>query len=139
MLQRLQTMNIKLRDDTENDLPLAQTDLTIMEQVLSAYHTVRPHLQTAGVTSGLLTNRSCVWAEVERLKGLLKVTKKRIDSFEAAIQTAAKTREYHAEAEAQNRQRMQRALQDLDDLHEKQIKAAERSALVREQLGELLR
>lgn len=76
---------------------------------------------------------------MERLKGTLEAAKKRIDSFEAAIQTAVKTREYHAEAEAQSRQRMQRTLQDLDDLHEKQIKAAERSALVREQLGDLLR
>ena len=132
-------MNIKLRDDTENDLPLAQSDLTIMEYVVSAYHTVRPHLQTADVTSRLQTDRSRVRAEVERLKGTLEAAKKRIDSFEAAIQTAVKTREYHAEAEAQSRQRMQRTLQDLDDLHEKQIKAAERSALVREQLGDLLR
>ena len=132
-------MNIKLRDDTKNDLPLAQTDLTVMEHVVSAYHTVRPHLQTAGVTSGLETDRSRVRTEVERLKRTLEAAKKRIDSFEAAIQTAVKTREYHVEAEAQSRQRMQRTLQDLDDLHEKQIKAAERSALVREQLGDLLR
>ena len=139
VLQRLRTMNIRLRDDTENDLPLAQTDLTVMEHVVSAYHTVRPHLQTAGVTRGLQTDRNRVRAEVERLKGTLEAAKKRIDSFEAAIQTAVKTREYHAEVEAQNRQSMQRALQDLDDLYEKQIKAAERSALVREQLGDLLR
>ncbi len=132
-------MNIKLRDDAENNLPIAQTDLTTIDQVVSAYHTVRPYLQTDSVTRGLQTDRGRARAEVERLKIALEAAEKRINSFEAAIQTAVKTRNYHAEAEAQSRERMKRTLQDLDNLHKKQIKAAERSALVKEQLSDLLK
>ena len=132
-------MNIKLRDGAENDLSLVQTDLTIIDHVVSAYHTVRPHLRTGSVTRGLKTNRSHARAKVESLEKALEAAEKRIDSFEAAIQTAVKLRTYHAEAEAQSRERMECTLQDLDNLHEKQIKAAERSAFVKKQLSDLLK
>ena len=75
---------------------------------------------------------------MERLKIALEVAGKRINSFEAAIQTAVKSGDYYAEVEAQARERMECTLQDLDSLHEKQIKAAERSALVEEQLSDTL-
>ena len=139
VLQKLQTMNMKLRDDTENNLHVAQADLTTIDQVVSAYDTVRPHLQTDSVARGLQTDRSRAWAEVERLKTVLEAAEKRIVSFEAAIQTAVKTRDYHAEAEAQSRERMKLTLQNLDGLHKKQIKAAERSAFVKERLSDLLK
>ena len=129
-------MNIKLR---ENNLPVAQTDLTTIDQIVSAYHTLRPHLQTDSISRGLQTNRDHARAEVERLKIALEAAEKRINSFEAAIQTALKMHEYHAKAEAQSRERMKCKLQDLDSLHNKQIKAAERSALVKEQLSDLLK
>ena len=132
-------MNIKLRDDTENDLHVAQTDLTTIDQVVSAYHIVRPYLRIDSVARGLQTDRSRAQAEVERLKTVLEAVEKRVVSFEAAIQTAVKTRDYHGEAEAQSRERIKLTLQNLDDLHEKQMKAAERSALVKEQLSDLLK
>ena len=100
VLQRLQTMNIKLRNDAANNLSVTQTDLSIINQVVSAYHTVRPHLQTDSVTRGLQTNRGRARAEVERLKIALEAVEKRINLFEAALQTAVKTRDFHAEAEA---------------------------------------
>nr|AUW31015.1 hypothetical protein [Cladonia uncialis subsp. uncialis] len=139
VLQRLQIMNIKLRDDGENNIRVAQTDLTTIDQVVSAYHTLRPQFQTDIVTRGLQTNRGHARAEAERLKIALEAAEKRINSCEAAIQTALKTRNYHAEAEAQSRERMKCKLQDLDILHNEQIKAAERSALVKEQLSNLLK
>lgn len=132
-------MNMKLRDDTENNLHVAQTDLAIIDQVVSVYYTVRPHLRTDSVASGLQTDRSRARAEVERLKTVLEAAEKRIVSFEAAMQTAVKIHDYHAEAEAQSRERMERTLQGLEDLHEKQMQAAERSALVKEQLSDLLK
>lgn len=139
VLQRLQVMNIESRDDAENDLPIAQTDLTVIDQAVSAYHAVRPHLQTTSISRGLQTDRDRARTEVERLRKALEAAEKRIDSFEAAIQTAVKTRSHHAEGEVQSRERMKCALQDLDNLHKKQIMAAERSALIKEQLSDLLR
>ena len=139
VLERLQTKNTKLRDDTENDIHVAQTDLTTIDQINSAYHTVRPHVRTDSVARGLQTDRSRAWAEVERLRIVLEAVEKRIVSFEAAIQTAVKIRDYHAEAKAQSRERMELTLQGLEDLHEKQMQAAERSALVKEQLSDLLK
>ena len=76
---------------------------------------------------------------MESLEKASEAAEKRIDSFEAAIQTAVKMRNYHAEAEAQSRERMECTLQDLDSLHKKQIKAAERSTFVKEQLSDLLK
>ena len=113
--------------------------MTTIDQVVSAYHAVRPHLRTDSVARGLQTDRSRIRAEVERLKTVLEAAEKRISSFEAAIQTAVKMRDYHAEVEGQSRERIKRTLQNLDGLHEKQIKAAERSALVKEQLSDLLK
>ena len=137
--QRLETVNIKLRDNAGDNLPVAQTDLATIDQIISAYHTLRPHLQRDSVTRGLEANRDHAWAEVKRLKGTLEAAEKRINSFEAAILTAVKTRNHCVEAEAQSREAMKCKVQDLDKLHNRQVKAAERSALLREQLSNLLK
>ena len=64
VLERLQTINIKSCDDTEKPCR-AQTDLTILDQVVFAYYIIRPHLRTNSVTRGLQTKTARAWAKVE--------------------------------------------------------------------------